>query len=102
VPADYDGDGKADAAVFYQGRWTITLSGSGADRMSDFGWSGTLPVPADYDGDGTADLAVYHPAGAKWYVLSSQTGGTLVKSLGGTDRQPVLLNSLIHSWFRMR
>ncbi len=102
VPADYDGDGKADAAVFYQGRWTITLSGSGADRISDFGWSGTLPVPADYDGDGTADLAVYYPAGAKWYVLSSQTGATLVKSLGGSDRQPVLLNSLIHSWFRMR
>ena len=52
--------------------------------------------------DGTADLAVYYPAGAKWYVLSSQTGATWVKSLGGSDRQPVLLNSLIHSWFRMR
>ena len=101
VPADYDGDGKADAAVFYQGKWTITLSGSGADRVSNFGWSATLPVPADYDGDGKADLAVYHPAGAKWYVLSSQTGATLVKSLGGSDRQPVLLNSLIHSWFKM-
>jgi len=102
VPADYDGDGKADCATFTRanGTWQIAYSGGGG-LTQGFGWSATLPVPADYDGDGQADLAVYHPAGGKWYVLSSQTGATLVKSLGGTDRQPVLLNSLIYSWFKM-
>jgi len=102
VPADYDGDGKADCATFTRanGTWQIAYSGGGG-LAQGFGWSATLPVPADYDGDGKADLAVYHPAGGKWYVLSSQTGATLVKSLGGTDRQPVLLNSLIYSWFKM-
>ena len=102
VPADYDGDGKADCATFTRasGTWQIAYSGGGGLTQA-FGWSATLPVPADYDGDGQADLAVYHPAGGKWYVLSSQTGATLVKTLGGSDRQPVLLNSLIHSWFKM-
>ncbi len=102
VPADYDGDGKADCATFTRanGTWQIAYSGGGG-LAQGFGWSATVPVPADYDGDGQADLAVYHPAGGKWYVLSSETGATLVKSLGGTDRQPVLLNSLIHAWFKM-
>ena len=102
VPADYDGDGKADCATFTRasGTWQIAYSGGGGLTQA-FGWSATLPVPADYDGDGQADLAVYHPAGGKWYVLSSQTGATLVKTLGGFDRQPVLLNSLIHAWFVM-
>ncbi len=101
VPADYDGDGAADAAVYSGGAWTITRSSDGADDVRSFGWAGAQPVPADYDGDGTADLAVYDPRGGKWYVLSSDGGATLEKTLGGAGQIPVLLNSLIHSWYGM-
>ncbi len=102
VPADYDGDGAADVAVFTRAtaRWQVAYSGGGSLAMA-FGWSAVLPVPADYDGDGAADLAVYHPAGGKWYVRQSSDLATAVKTLGGPGQNPVLRNSLIHSWFKL-
>ena len=102
MPADYDGDGAADVAVFTRAtaRWQVAYSGGGSLAMA-FGWSAVLPVPADYDGDGTADLAIYHPAGGKWYIRQSSDLATVVKTLGGPGQNPVLRNSLIHSWFKL-
>ena len=102
VPADYDGDGRADLAVFTRanGNWSILFSGGGSISRN-FGWSAVLPVPADYDGDGRADLAVYHPSGARFYILLSETGETIVRDVGLGNSNPVLLNSLIHFWFKM-
>ena len=66
VPADYDGDGALEAAVYNIGTrvWTI----EGADKVR-YGRLGELPVPADYDGDGVADLAVVSIADESWRVF---------------------------------
>ena len=57
VSADYDGDGKADLALYRPG-----------DSMSIIQWgrAGDVPVPGDCDGDGLADIAVWRPADGMW------------------------------------
>ena len=69
-PADYDGDGKTDKAVYRDGIWFIIRSSDGA--QISVGWGGVLsdvPAPADYDGDGKADVAVYR--NGTWFILLS-------------------------------
>ena len=72
VPADYDGDGRLDVAIFEPtaALWQLLFSSGGFNRakaalgMSGFGetvnWgiAGDVPVPADYNGDRCADLAL--------------------------------------------
>jgi hypothetical protein len=52
VPADYDGDGKADPAVYRGGWWYILRSSAGYFEKAFGGAANDIPVPADYDGDG--------------------------------------------------
>lgn len=81
---DFDGDGKADLAVFQgsNSQWLAQLSAGGAlnRRFGSPRW-GTLPIPADYDGDGKLDLAVFRPADARWMV-SLSGGGSINKVFG--------------------
>ena len=65
VPADYDGDGKTDIAVWRAstGDWFIVRSSDGGIQTRQWGAGYTpyndVAVPADYDGDGKADMAVW-------------------------------------------
>ena len=71
VPADYDGDGRADLAVFRNGTWYLQRSSLGFTGIA-FGLGTDTPTPADYDGDGKADVAVFR--GGTWYLQQSTSG----------------------------
>ena len=80
VRGDYDGDGKADIAVYREagGNWYILQSSNNSSRSEQFG-SGNfqdIPVPGDYDGDGKTDIAVFRKVSGTWYLNRSQAGFT--------------------------
>ncbi len=83
VPADYDGDGEADRAVYDSAtsKWFIKSTYSPTVEHT-FGFAGIEPVPGDYDGDGSADLAFFDPATSTWYIRPSGGGGDLVIPFG--------------------
>lgn len=86
---DYDGDGRADPALFHTeaGTWYVLRSAAGL-LVLPFGWHETLAVPADYDGDGLTDPAVYAPASGTWYILGSG-GGFRAVQFGSAAPTPV-------------
>ncbi len=73
VRFDFDGDAKADIAIFraLNGEWWIQRSLDTGVRALRFGSTNDRPVPADYDGDGLTDNAVYRPSTGEWFVLRS-------------------------------
>ncbi|WP_169973121.1 SdrD B-like domain-containing protein [Tautonia rosea] len=98
VPADYDGDGKADIATFRPdsdltpgaAEWFILPSGTGMAYSFAFGAANLmdLPVPADYDGDGKSDIATYRSvsdllaASAQWFIVPSSTNLGYAEAMG--------------------
>ncbi len=83
VGYDFDGDGKADLAVYHRPTKTMFVSGSTNGSMSR-GWTqpGLLPAPGDYDGDGLADWAMYHPESGQWQIQESASGRTQQVAFG--------------------
>ena len=94
ICADFDGDRKADPAIYDEstGTWKIKLSGSGyymiVTTLNGLGGPGYASVAADYDGDRKADPAVYHEVTGRWIILPSSANYAvaiiLSQTLGGS------------------
>lgn len=72
---DFDGDKKADIAVYRpadeehdSSSWHILRSSDNSTQVIPFGRAGDVIVPGDYDGDGTTDVAVYQPSTNIWFT----------------------------------
>ncbi|MFC3196686.1 FG-GAP-like repeat-containing protein [Parapedobacter deserti] len=82
VPADYNGDGQTDRAVFRPATGVFIIDGKDSIK---WGQKGDIPVPGDYDGDGYADVAVFRPANGTWYIQGQEP----IK-FGGPKSLPIL------------
>lgn len=96
APGDYDGDAKADIAVYRTGltvgsqnEYWIIQSSTNTFRYFAWGLRGDATVQRDYDGDGITDVAVFRDgataaAQTTWYIRNSADGSVRVEGFGIT------------------
>ena len=105
---DFDGDGKADVAVYGKDpatgklRFKVLTSSTNFNPGSaltfdnfgyGFGSSKSIPVPADYFGDGKSAYALWSPnnlGGMTFTAISSANYKSITVNFGGTNDVPVI------------
>lgn len=82
--SDFDGDGKADLAVFRPSTrsWYIRRSSDAGFTSLQWGVETDIPLVRDFDGDGKADVAVFRPSNGAWYIRRSFNGQLLAYQFG--------------------
>ncbi|MEO6334205.1 MAG: Ig-like domain-containing protein [Pyrinomonadaceae bacterium] len=90
-PADFDGDGESDFAVWRpsSGVWHITRSIDQSYSANQFGGGqfGDIVVPGNYDGDRRTDQGVFR--NGIWYIQNSSNGTVRITQFGLAGDKPV-------------